>query len=121
MGAPETRGRRQDHRPDAPWWQMIRVASLEGMFTTGTHHVQPKRREVDVEHTEAMLFAYLKRWMVGGGGEDLDPEATPLEDFAEVLLARYRESLDAKGVSPQEAIEARRIKMGLEVAPLTSR
>jgi hypothetical protein len=121
VASSETRDCRQDHRPNAPWWQTILAASLEGMPATGPLDVRPKRRESNIEYTEAMLFAYLERWMVQGGGEGLHPEETSLGDFMDVLLARYRESLDAKEMSPQEAIEARRAKMGLKADPLTTR
>jgi hypothetical protein len=92
-----------------------------GLPAIGPLDIRTKRRGSDIEHTEAMLFAHFERWMAGGGGEGLHLEEISLEEFVDVMHARYRESLDAKGMSPQEAIEARRIKMGLEADPLTAR
>ena len=111
VASPDTRGSRQDHRPSATWWKDICEAALDGMPTTRFLDFRPKQ-EPDLAHTEIMLDAYLERFMVLGGGEGLHPES-PLEEFLGLYKERYLERLDKRGLTLREALEHRRVKLGI--------
>jgi len=117
VASSDTRGKRQDHRPSAAWWGEICEAFLESLPETASHLDPAQRGDLRLERDETMVFAFFERWMIQGGGEGLSPASDPHECF-DLLAEKYSEHLASEGLSFEEAIERRAIKMGL--APVIS-
>ncbi len=111
VASPDTRGSRQDHRPSATWWKEICEAALDGMPTTRFLNCRPKKGP-DLAHTEIMLDAYFEKFMMQGGGEGLHPES-PLEEFLGVYKEGYLERRAKRGLTQREALERRRVRLGI--------
>ncbi len=88
VASPETRGRRQDRREAAPWWEELRHAFLEGTPETGRVRQRAAsstpdfRRASSTAITNLVLAAAWARLM------GLHPADTP-EEFFDHLITEY--------------------------------
>ena len=111
FASPNTRGRKQDRRPAARWWEEIRGASIEELPTSGLSIENPQR-ETNLKQDLAMFFAYLERivaqWVMS---ENLHLHEASLDELMDRLKTLYRKHLDSKGLDLPETIRARMRKI----------
>ncbi len=117
VASANTRDRRSELRPAAPWWEEICQALLDGEPETGLPGDRGMKKP-DLDHTEAMLVAYVARWTALGGGEGFSSK-TSLDDVLDSLKDCITERLDSKGLTFEEAVNRKTGEVRATASPVT--
>ncbi|MDP9480380.1 MAG: hypothetical protein M3R38_32750 [Actinomycetota bacterium] len=75
-------------------------------------------KKPDLDHTEAMIVAYVAKWTALGGGEGFSSK-TSLVDVLDSLKDRITERLDSKGLTFEEAVNRKTREVRATAYPVT--
>lgn len=112
IASPESRGRKADRRPAAPWWEKIAEAFLEGEPETGRVRVHGTGSIPSFRRDRFMCFTYAVKLAAQKRLREGDPATDPKRFVAPVLMRELPEWLKDKGLgSWDEAVDLEEAKI----------